>query len=533
MKTTPRNLALLVGGILLAVPLFGVHPGYRSTYEGYKSCKGCHGGDFSNHASELLTSIHWTWQKTDSFSGNEVGKYNVINNYCVAVPSNEPRCTSCHIGIGWTDSRFNLANEDNIDCLVCHDNSGLYKKLPTGAGAPDPAITADDWKTIYQSIFPINVSRNNCGACHFYGGGGDAVKHGDLDSTMANPDRMLDVHMGTDGGDFSCTQCHSPSSGNPHVIKGTRYSTDTLDNQMCIDCHDGDPMPAAHTSGTQAMHLDKVACQTCHIPAYARGGRATKMTWDWTTAGEKNEDGSIKTLFDENGDPTYDSRKGTFTWASNVIPEYVWFNGNVTYVTLDDQVSADQLVTINKMEGSYDDANARIFPVKRFTGRQPYDAGAGTMAIPNLFPNNAEDTDAYWKGWDWVNALTSGMEYVGRTFTGPVGIVDTEMFWIQNHMVAPKEMALQCADCHSITGQLSFAALGYPADRAEELQTRIATYWGDYEISSNWTVDTGDWLGVLNVYWDPWVYHYKTGNYLYIPQGSPTATGGWTYIPKY
>ena len=33
-------------------------------------------------------------------------------------------------------------------------------------------------------------------------GGGDAVKHGDLDTTLANPSRDLDVHMGTDGLDF-------------------------------------------------------------------------------------------------------------------------------------------------------------------------------------------------------------------------------------------------------------------------------------------------------------------------------------------
>jgi hypothetical protein len=39
------------------------------------------------------------------------------------------------------------------------------------------------------------TSRDTCGACHFFGGGGDAVKHGDLDSSLKKPGKYLDVHM--------------------------------------------------------------------------------------------------------------------------------------------------------------------------------------------------------------------------------------------------------------------------------------------------------------------------------------------------
>jgi hypothetical protein len=45
------------------------------------------------------------------------------------------------------------------------------------------------------------------------------------------------------------------------------------------------------------------------------------------------------------------------------------------------------------------------------------------------------------------------------------------MFWVQNHMVAPKEMALRCSDCHTPGGRLDFAALGYAPERAARLQT--------------------------------------------------------------
>jgi hypothetical protein len=38
-------------------------------------------------------------------------------------------------------------------------------------------------------------------------------------------------------------------------------------------------------------HTSKLACQTCHIPEFARGGIATKMSWDWSTAGQRDANG--------------------------------------------------------------------------------------------------------------------------------------------------------------------------------------------------------------------------------------------------
>ena len=52
--------------------------------------------------------------------------------------------------------------------------------------------------------------------------------------------------------------------------------------------------------------------QTCHIPEMARGGKPTKTFWDWSTAGNRNEDGSDRVIKDENGWITYHSKKGTF-----------------------------------------------------------------------------------------------------------------------------------------------------------------------------------------------------------------------------
>ena len=42
-----------------------------------------------------------------------------------------------------------------------------------------------DFNNIAQNVG--KPKRTNCGVCHFYGGGGDNVKHGDLSSLMFEP----------------------------------------------------------------------------------------------------------------------------------------------------------------------------------------------------------------------------------------------------------------------------------------------------------------------------------------------------------
>ncbi|MBL9139400.1 MAG: tetrathionate reductase family octaheme c-type cytochrome [Verrucomicrobiales bacterium] len=436
-------------------------------YSGTQTCLRCH----PNAAAEVMKTPHWTWEHTDPATGQKLGKKNVINNYCIAVPSNEPRCTSCHVGLGYSDKNFDFTDPNKVDCLICHDTTGTYKKFPTGAGMPVsgapkefPAGSGVMWPAPDLTHIARNVgntSRDTCGACHFYGGGGDAVKHGDLDSTMFKPTRELDVHMGVDGANFSCSRCHGTRD---HEMSGTSYPSGVADDRMCQQCHQTGP----HASATLNTHAARVACQTCHIPAFARGGKATKMWWDWSKAGRKTADGKNIVTKDANGNPIYDTQKGEFVWESNVTPEYVWFNGNMTYVSLDDTLDPDAITPINRLHGDLNDSKARIFPVKRFQGKQPIDAGTKTLAVPHLF---GSDTNAYWKAYDWNRSLAAGMQYIGRSYSGQLGFVSTEMFWIQNHMVAPKEQALGCVDCHAPGSRMNFAALGYPEARAASLQT--------------------------------------------------------------
>jgi octaheme c-type cytochrome (tetrathionate reductase family) len=452
----------------------GKHPVLRgdlkSGPEVTAACLSCH-----NEAShQVQQTIHWTWRCPHD-PNDEMGKHGItLNNFCIAVPSNEPRCTSCHAGYGWEDGDFmETATQVDVDCLVCHDTTGTYKKFPSGAGFPAKEPTKfdgelylpPDWRNVAQNVgLP---GKENCGSCHFYGGGGDAVKHGDLDSSLLKPTRELDVHMSADGADFDCVRCHTTDA---HAIAGRCYKHPAVedpekslidDDQMnrisCVSCHTMTP----HKPGVKANdHTDKVACQTCHIPTFARE-LATKTWWDWSVAGDKNR-GVEK---DEDGNVTYDPKKGEFVWEKFVEPVYHWFDGGMSYVLLTDEINPEEVVRINSPDGDMSDPNARIYPFKVHRGLTPYDVENKTMVVPHLFPLDSEDKTAYWKNFDWEKAIAHGQAEVGLPFSGEVGFVQTEYHYPTTHMVAPKEDSLECAACHSRDGRLNNLAGFYMPGR--------------------------------------------------------------------
>jgi len=428
------------------------------------ACLECH----NEAADQVMNTVHWTWETQDPDSEEMVGKINVVNNYCVAVESNEARCTSCHVGYGWRDDGYDFAEETNVDCLVCHDNTGTYEKFPTAAGMPvsEPrefggrTWEPPDLALVAQGIGP--TSRETCGSCHFTGGGGDAVKHGDMDTSLTNPDYGLDVHMSPDGADFTCATCHYTEGHNLH---GGRYETVLWDENgidypghddgnpaTCESCHDLNPHDASLTiDGREDAgedlneHTEYIACQTCHIPEYARS-QPTKMTWDWSTAGTLNDEGGLLIERDENGLAVYDSRKGSFTWEGNVVPEYLWLAGGWDYQTIGETIDPSDIVYINEPE--LDDRNGKLYPVKRFVGIQPYDSVNNTLIVPHLFPQNAEDQQAFWRVWDFDTAFASGMEDAEIPYSGEYDFVETVMYWPITHMVAPADDALTCGSCH-------------------------------------------------------------------------------------
>lgn len=430
-----------------------------------KACLTCH----TEASKQIHKTKHWNWDVVNPATGRSLGKKNVVNNFCGSVVSNEPRCTSCHIGYGWKDGDFDFASQENVDCLVCHDSTLKYRKLPAGAG--HPAYTDTEWppksgkfiKPIDLAEVAQNVSatsRRNCGMCHFLGGGGNAVKHGDLDVSMINPGPYLDVHMSPEKLDFSCSKCHG---GDNHLVQGSRYALEAKDTKgidipgrtdgsraSCESCHGMTPHP--ETANVKLNdHTDKLACPTCHVPEFARGGFATKMWWDWSTAGKLTPEGKPLKINDEKGHQIYNGMKGDFTWGQNVRPEYRWFDGTSRYTLFGDEVTGEEVVSINQYGGSPDDPDSRIWPFKVMRGKQAFDKGNKTLAIVHTW---GKDDNAYWTGYDWDKALAAGAKAAGATYSGEMGFVETEMAWPITHMVAPKEDAVPCDECHSQNSRL-------------------------------------------------------------------------------
>lgn len=433
-----------------------------------RACLECH----TEAAKQVHATKHWTWEANNPKTGQVLGKKNVINNFCTSISSNQSFCSACHVGYGWKDDSFDFSSQSNVDCLVCHDTTGEYKKIPGLAGHPNYEVIEHppgsskfrdptDLQNIAQNVG--KTSRKTCGSCHFYGGGGNAIKHGDLDSSLEEPRAYLDIHMNKDGLNFTCSNCHLSDA---HKVSGSRYATTASDNEgrlirgdnsgrnptTCVACHDNTPHQG-DMGDRLNVHARKLACQTCHIPEYARGPLPTKMTWDWSTAGKTDEYGKRLQIRGSEGRVIYDSKKGDFTYDRYVIPEYIWFDGNIEYTLFGDQINPDEVVKINSFQGAPNDPNARIWPVKTFRGQQPYDKQLGTLAI---FHTAGKDENAFWGGghYNWEKALKAGMASVGAEYSGEHGFVKTEMSWPITHMVAPKEDAMRCDQCHREEGRL-------------------------------------------------------------------------------
>jgi octaheme c-type cytochrome (tetrathionate reductase family) len=406
------------------------------------ACLDCH----ENAAKEVIASVHWTWETLpkpvpghkDSLS---LGKKNVFNNFCIAVESNWPRCTSCHAGYGWKDASFDFNNEENVDCLVCHDQTGTYTKSPAGAGMP---AEGTDLLMIAQNVG--KSSRANCGTCHFYGGGGENIKHGDLDQGLVNPAEEYDVHMGRS---MLCQDCHITTQ---HRIKGTSMAilTDETNRVNCTDCHE---MPV-HEKDTLNTHSEKIACQTCHIPVYAKA-KPTKIYWDWSDAGTDKE-----ARADQYGMETYNKKKGTFVWGQKTQPEYYWYNGKSERYIKGDKLNPDEILSLNRPLGDCNEQTAKIYPFKVMRGKQIYDAVNNYLIVPQLW-------GGYWTHFDWDQASRDGMAAAGLEYSGEYGWIETEMYWKLNHMVSPKENALKCQDCHGKgeNKRIDWARLGYKGDQ--------------------------------------------------------------------
>ncbi|HFE67481.1 MAG TPA: tetrathionate reductase family octaheme c-type cytochrome [Chloroflexi bacterium] len=424
---------------------------YETGPEVTQACLECH----EDAAHEVAQTVHFTWESEPvMLSGRDepvtIGKANQINNFCIGIQGNWTGCTRCHAGYGWDSADYEFP-EENVDCLVCHDQSGTYVKSNSGLPAEGVDLTL-----AAQSVG--TPTRQNCGGCHFNGGGGNAVKHGDLDSSLFYPSEDVDVHMGRY--DFQCVDCHKTED---HQIGGhsISVSVDGENDIACTDCHS----ETLHADERINAHTDTVACQTCHIPEGAVRD-ATKMNWDWSTAGQ-----------DLPEDPhEYLKIKGSFVYERNFMPEYYWWNGDADRYILGDEIDPNEVTVLNPPQGDITDPDAKIWPFKVHRAKQIYDPNYNILLQPKTVGEGG-----FWTEFDWDLAAKLGAEASGIPYSGEYDFTETEMYWPLSHLVQPKEAALQCSDCHSDNGRMDWEALGYYGDPMR---------WGNRGQTIGLTTDT-------------------------------------------
>ena len=163
------------------------------------------------------------------------------------------------------------------------------------------------------------TTRQSCLNCHAGAAGADGAKRGDLSKELAaSATTALDFHMSPQGADQTCSDCHSAGE---HRVRGRGLdlrANDVPERFTCENsgCHTSQPH-ATTTTGTQLnRHTAKVACQTCHIPKYAKAGVGTEVARDW-----------------QDPHPSDSACNGRGGWLPredkgfNLTPSYNWFDG--------------------------------------------------------------------------------------------------------------------------------------------------------------------------------------------------------------
>jgi len=433
------------------------HENYFEHYEGTKTCLTCH----EDEAVSFFHSQHYQWTgETPAIvnsDGERLGKKNTINDFCtnpmpawIGITKNSrgeilsQGCSKCHAGLGkMPTNELSREQLENIDCLICHAsgyNRSLYEN-EDGSLEWKPILWKNQAGMDSVSKRITMPKRTSCLRCHSGSGGGPNFKRGDIEYELADTDRTFDVHMGTDGGDMACTDCHA---GTDHRMQGRGVDLMGSDHAGAPlrcgngECHDSEP----HGKELLNRHSARVDCTVCHIPTFAKAD-ATDMARDWSTPGYSE---------------AKDKHVPTITMGEDLEPEIAWYNGTVWAQLPKVPVStgSDGVVPMVVPQGSRDDSEAKLFAFKVHTGRMPV-----LTEERWLLPINVEE---FFADGDIDGAVREAAHVL-------YGLEDIDYEWVDVrrymgifHGVEPAKTALRCLDCHGPDGRLDWTGLGYEAD---------------------------------------------------------------------
>jgi hypothetical protein len=448
---------LYLPGVFGAAANLGGHETI-SAYTGPETCVACH----RNEAEAMHGSVHYQLSgptpNVPNIPGDAGKGQGGMNTYCGAiVTSRDVTCAGCHTSYGQQPTaEMTPAQLANIDCLMCHQIN--YARKAAGPYESVPAVGQDGQpRTLTLPVEDANgfhfmpdeakmtislveaartagpTTRATCLRCHANAAGSDGAKRGDLSSVTVNPPRSSDIHMSPQGEDFTCATCHDAGD---HRVSGRGLDlrpNDTPEPTTCESCHGDRPHDDynARDGESRDVHAGHVACQTCHIPTFAKDV-STELARDWL------EPEWWPGAFGGQG-----GWKPGEVRAMNVIPAYRWFDGT-SEVYLLGQAPAQNAAGEYEFGlplGNVASPGAKIYPMKEHRSISARHDATGQM-IPH-------STELYFRTGDFAQAVQSGMVQAG--LTGGYTLVPVHTFQTINHGVEGHESALQCQACHSDT----------------------------------------------------------------------------------
>ncbi len=445
-------------------------------YEGSKTCIRCHEDEvmdvfhsahyqMGNYVSDVegggrvwagskvlyndfCGSIFWNGSVPVNWIGNATlkvpppGKENLKGKFLAS------GCSMCHgVSLGKVPSKDATKEQlENIDCLVCHHleyagggygvKKGYRKLVKTEEGfryMPNPELNA----TELASKIVARPTSASCQWCHAYAGGGVNFKRPNLGEIVPQKidqiSEELDVHMARG---MQCVDCH--------VAEDHKFGTTSVDSwhrqsdnvPRCEKCHE-----VRHTRPVigwviETFHRDKVACQTCHIPRFAKT-MPTDMVrmWNATEWNEINHKWFAK-----------------LEYGTNVTPVYAWWNERTRKAYIYPEkadLKPGNVVIYAAPVGSKDDG--KIYPFKYHYAYVPFDSRAG-IPVPTKV------------GAVFTAKRVDKMVELGEKIAGLKADrwIKLERYMAINHGVEPADRALFCFDCHGVwKTRMDWHALGY------------------------------------------------------------------------
>ena len=495
------EIIFLLGGFLQAQENFSmlskwVHPGNdaikENGYQGAQTCTMCH----NDALDEISQTVHWNIAApVRNVQGlPDSSWWGMVNRECALAGSTTPSnwtaatngkfsvqaagCGVCHIGSlispPMQGQKITDAELNTVDCLVCHAADYNWEKRATIVKDSTGVHWGEDMSLKTALSITKTPTNEACLRCHEHSFSND-YKRG-TPYTSEN-----DVHAKAG---LQCITCHITEH---HKIAKGMNESDMVANDLpdvqvtCSNCHGVTPHQG-RIGKTLNEHIDKIACQTCHIP------KVSGIVYEnWGTPVKDNINGKYSALSKFDKIPSNPDLYVPTDKIEMGYPSYIWKVPNTKVQKNAQNWMAFATSNINT-------PGAKLFPVRGLIQIMLFDKKLKMWQAPGMaflkknsqmleFPIKMDEfplllspnREVYNKTGNVKAAIDAGMkpyESMGLKWSGDwiAYQVPGTSYISVNHGI--KRMGLYCNSCHSKDGVMDFKALGYTLQQVEQLEKK-------------------------------------------------------------